>query len=165
MPFKQKVKKPETVGIENDETYKLMGIAHNDAKYQTINKNEWKNCIYCEKYHHNDYYIPGINYCIHCWAWLNSYEYDIENGKYNGLSSIEDINKMIKKVYPVHIETNCKNSDCLFDKIKKHADAKTLHLSLIELLELNKKPKQEVNCFNYKNKNLNINFEESFIII
>ena len=68
-------------------------------------------------------------------------------------------------LHPIHLETNCNNDECIFNKIKKHAEMKTLHNSLVELLELNKKPKLEAFHFNYKNKNLNVNFEESYIVI
>jgi hypothetical protein len=158
-------KKTEVSDIPHSEIDKLMGIGQNDEKYHTIKKTEWKNCIYCEKFHHNDYYITGMDYCIHCWAWLNAYEYDIKKGIYTGISSMEDIKNSIKKTYPIHLETNCKNSDCIFNKIKNFADLKMLHSSLAELLELNKKPEQKAICFNYKNKNLNVNFEQSYIVI
>jgi hypothetical protein len=158
-------KKNDVLEIPQTEIDKLMGIGPNDGKYHSINKNEWKNCIYCEKYHHKDYYTIGMDYCFHCWAWLNAHEYNIEKGVYTGIISMEDIKSSIKKIYPVHLEADCKNSDCIFNKIKKFADLKLLHSSLIELLELNKKPEQQAICFNYKNKNLNVNFEESYIVI
>lgn len=151
--------------ISQDEIDKLMGIAQIDNKYHAINKNEWKNCMYCEKFHHKDYFIPGIEYCIHCWAWLNAHEYDIESGFYGGNSPIEDINKSIKKVYPVHLESKCTNEECIFNKIKKYSEIKLLHTSLLDLLELNKKSQQVAVCFNYRNKNLNVNFDESYIVI
>jgi hypothetical protein len=158
-------KKKDVPEISQTEIDKLMGISQTDGKYHTINKNEWKNCIYCEKYHHKDYYGNGIDYCMHCWAWLNAHEYDIEKGVYTGIMSMEDIKSSIKKIYPIHLQADCKNSDCFFNKIKKLTDLKLLHHTLIELLELNKKPTQQAICFNYKNKDLNVNFEESFIVI
>lgn len=158
-------KKTEASEKLQTEIDKLIGIGQNDAKYNTIKKTEWTNCVYCEKFHHNDYYIVGMDYCIHCWAWLNAYEYDIEKGIYTGISSMEDIKKSIKKIYPIHLESDCKNSECIFNKIKNCADLKLLHSSLAELLELNKKPEHKAICFNYKNKNLNVNFEESYIVI
>jgi hypothetical protein len=151
--------------ITETEKNKLMGINQTDIKNQNCDKNSWINCMYCEKYHTKDYYVANMNYCIHCWAWLNSHEYDIQKGVYFGNASMEDIKKVIKKAYPIHLETNCNNDECIFNKIKKHAEMKTLHNSLVELLELNKKPKLEAFHFNYKNKNLNVNFEESYIVI
>jgi len=151
--------------ISQVEIDKLMGIAQTDNKYHTINKNEWKFCMYCEKFHHNDYFISGMEYCVHCWGWLNSHEYDIESGFYGGMISIEDIHKTIKKVYPIHCESKCTNEECIFTKIKKFSEIKLLHTSLIELLELNKKPQQDAVYFNYKNKNLNVNFDESYIVV
>jgi hypothetical protein len=151
--------------ISQSEIDKLIGIVQTDNKYQSINKNEWKNCVYCEKFHHKDYFIQGMDYCVHCWGWLNCHEYDIELGFYGGVCSIEDIHKTIKKVYPIHNESNCKNDECIFTKIKKYSELKQLHKSLIELLELNKKQQQIAVCFNYRNKNLNIDFDESYIVV
>lgn len=158
--------------IDNDisqfEIDKLIGITQTDNTFKAMAKkefNEWKNCMYCEKLHHKDYFISGLEYCVHCWGWLNSNEYDIESGFYMGMISVEDINKIIKKVYPVHCESKCTNEECIFTKIKKYSEIKLLHTSLIELLELNKKPQQVAVCFNYKNKNLNVNFDESYIVV
>lgn len=151
--------------ISQNEIDKLIGIVQTDNKFYSINKNEWKNCVYCEKFHHKDYFIQGMDYCVHCWGWLNCHEYDIELGFYGGMHSIEDIHKTIKKVYPIHNESNCKNEECIFTKIKKYSELKLLHKSLIELLELNKKPQQIAVCFNYRNKNLNIDFDESYIVV
>ena len=150
--------------VSEIEKNKLMGINQTDINNQE-SKNSWKNCMYCEKYHTKEYYVPNMNYCFHCWAWLNSHEYDIQTGVYFGDVSIEDIKNILKKAYPVHLETNCTNDECIFNKIKKHAEMKTLHMSLVDLLELNKKPKLEALHFNYKNKNLNVNFAESYIVI
>jgi len=151
--------------IPQTEIDKLMGIDENSVKFKQINKNEWKQCIYCVKYHHIDYYISNADYCIHCWAWLNSHEYDIEQGIYNGTYEKEEIDKAIKKVYKIHLKTECKMQDCFFNKIKKYIEINLLHKSLIELLELNKKPKLRAVSFNYKNKNLDVNYEESYIVI
>lgn len=150
---------------EQTEVDKLMGISQNHWKFLTINKKEWKKCIYCENFHHKEYYTEEMNYCFHCWAWLNAHEYDIEKGIYTGTIPIEDIQKLIKKSYSIHLEGNCKNTECILNRIKNYVESKLLHSSLMELLELNKKPKQETIRFNYKNKNLNVNFEESYIVI
>jgi thioredoxin reductase len=154
---------------ENDilqaEIDKLIGIDGNSAKYNSVNKNEWKNCVYCEKFHHADYFVTGMNYCVHCWAWLNGHEYDIVSGVYSGVHSQNDVNKTIKKVYSVHNASKCVNELCLFNKIKQYAENKILHSSLVEMFELNKKPKQMAICFNHKNKYLNVDFEESYIVI
>jgi hypothetical protein len=151
--------------ISQLEIDKLLGVEPQDKKYGVLNKNEWKQCMYCDKFHHIDYYSSGMEYCIHCWAWLNNHEYNIETGIYTGVHSQNDINETLKKAYSVHSELKCTVQECLFNKIKKFAEIKLLHSSLVELLGLNKKSEQKAVNFNYKNKNLNVNFDESYIIV
>lgn len=153
----------------NYEVNKLIGINEKEIIKQidSLNHN-WKKCFYCEKMHHKDYYINTMNYCIHCWAWLNFYDYDLTTGKYNGSDTsqeIKNINEKIKNIYKIHLQAKCKNNECIFNKIKELAEKKTLHTSLIELLELNEKIELKPTKINNKNKNLNIDYEKSYIII
>jgi hypothetical protein len=151
------------------EVNKLLGINANQIKNQidSLNHN-WKKCFYCEKMHHKDYYISTMNYCVHCWSWLNFYDYELTTGKYRGITSsqeIEEIKKTIKKVYNVHLNANCKINDCILNKIKQLSENKTLHSSLVEIIEIKKKIELKPTKINSKNKNLNIDYEKSYIII
>jgi len=162
---KVKQEKQEEI-IDND---KIMGIDKTDKKYHLINKKTWKKCIYCEKYHPNEYFMEEIDYCIHCWAWLNSNDYDIEQGIYKGDIPFKSVKTMIKKIYPIHKESTCK-IECIFDKIKKSIISNTLHSSLIELLELNKttqiESKTDIKINKKKIINMdNVNYEKSYISI
>lgn len=148
--------------ITQEDKNKLIGI--DDLKSQTEPTN-WKKCMYCEKFHHLDFFPKDVEYCVHCWAWLNSHEYNIQEGVYMGIHKLEEIQKTLKRAYPIHLEIKCVNHDCLFDKIKKYNEIKILHPSLSELLELNKKPKQIAISFNNKNKALNVDYEKSFIVM
>lgn len=151
------------------EVKKLLGINENEIRKQidSLNHN-WKKCFYCEKMHHKDYYINTMNYCVHCWAWLNYYDYDLITDKYRGISTsqeMDEIKKTIKRVYKVHLQANCKNNECIFNKIKQLAENKTLHINLVNLLELNEKIEIKPTKINSKNKNLNIDYDKSYIMI
>jgi hypothetical protein len=155
------MEKAEVV-ITQEEKNQFLGIdsikAHPDA-------NNWTKCVYCEKFHHKKFFPKDVGYCVHCWAWLNSHEYEIELGVYTGNHSIESILEVVKIAYPIHLDVKCTNHECLFDKIKKYHEIKKLHISLIEALELNKKPKQIAVSFNSKNKALDVDYEKSYIVM
>ena len=148
--------------ITQEDKNKLIGI---DNLKSQADSGSWTKCIYCEKFHHNDFFPKDVGYCIHCWGWLNTHEYDIENGIYVGNHVLDSISFVLKKAYPIHQEIKCTNHDCIFDKIKKYNEIKKLHLSLMELLELNKKPKQIAISFNNKNKELDVDYEKSYIVM
>jgi hypothetical protein len=170
-----KLDKPIDINI-NNEVDKLIGLTLDDAKYIAIkNKNEWKQCIYCEKYHSNEYFLDSLSqsptdnlsptYCFHCWGWLNAQDINLEQGYYIGNFPYDDIKKLLKKAYPIHLESKCTNNDCTFTKMSRYSEAKILHKQFIDLLELNKPVKQQSVYINFKNRNLNINYKESYIVI
>ena len=45
-------------------------------------KNGYKQCIYCAKYHSESMHLSEVDYCGHCWGWLNNQQLDLINGKY-----------------------------------------------------------------------------------
>lgn len=150
----------------NKEIDKLIGIALESDTYKLLNnKNNWKYCDYCEKFHGLEYFLENNTYCIHCWGWLNGYDIDLEKGTYVGTARYDSFKNMLKKVYPIHLDSNCTNHDCTFLKITKYAEAQILHKNFIDLLELNKSSKQQTININFKNRNLNINFKDSYIIL
>lgn len=168
---KMKNKIDEKIDEKNDinhEISKLIGYEHEKFKKKVIDKKNWLQCEYCDMYHPKEYYVKDMEYCIHCWAWMNSSQYNLEMGIYEGMHSQNDINELLKKTYKIHLETKCMNMECLYNKIKNNYEKKTLHKNLIEILELNKenkKNKQEAIMFNYKNRNLDVNYDESYIEI
>lgn len=91
------------------------------------NKPGWTNCMYCDRSHPPSMYLPGIEYCIHCWAWLNINQLDLEKGTYNGPNSITDIKNILKETFKLHDPTKCVNSDCAYNKIVKFEKEKKLH--------------------------------------
>ena len=146
---------------------KFFGLALDNPIYTNVlNKNEWKYCDFCEKYHSKEFFFDNIIYCVHCWGWLNSHEFNLEMGIINSKLSIDTINNMIKIVYPLHLESTCINNECIFTKIKKLNDDNKLAKSLMDLLGFTKILKQQtIKSINFKNRNLNINYNDSFIII
>jgi len=153
--------KNNTTIITTEEINKLLGLDPNLKS----NNNDWMHCDYCEKIHPYEYFIPGMAYCTHCWAWLNSHELDLESGNYKGQVSYDEIKKMLIKVYPIHCEAKCINQDCIFTKISKYSEIKILNKCFVDLLKLDKTPIQSLVNINYKNKNLDINYENSYIVI
>lgn len=163
METNTKTEDEKTLELEVD---KMMGLVYAEAKFkQRTDKDDWIQCIYCEKMVHKNYYIVNMYHCINCWGWMNIQDYDLELGIYKGEQSQNDVNEGIKKAYKVHNLTKCKLDECIFNKIKKLYENKLLHKNLVEILELNKKKELKAINFNNKNKNLDVNYEESYIVI
>lgn len=102
----------------------------NDKKKEfegSINsKNNWLLCMYCDKYHPNSMHLPQVNYCGHCWGWLNSDQLKLKDGTYFGPNTIDEVKNFLKLTYPLH-PVSCVNNECIYNKIKKMATDKTLH--------------------------------------
>jgi hypothetical protein len=137
-------------------------------------KNNWTQCFYCAKYHPGSMHLPGVNYCGHCWGWLNSDQLKLTEGTYNGPNTIDEVKNFLKLTYPLHPNT-CTNVECVYNKIKQFAESKTLHLDFCVELGFEKKEKNpeknpdKNNNLEYhikKNKhNTRINYKLSSITI
>ena len=161
--------------VEHTVITKLFGldeITYNNSKV-IPDKKDWKYCTYCDKYHGREFFMQ-IDYCIHCWAWLNAQEINLETGKYTGSISFDTIKTFIKKVYPIHLKGNCSNKECIFNKITEFAKNNKLNIIFSELLFNKQKiqllgglhPDKIVQVdINLKTHKLNINFTESEINI
>lgn len=106
--------------------------AQNQQKIQEFvgvigNKQGWVNCMFCDRYHPPSMHLPGMEYCIHCWAWLNTNQLDLEKGTYTGLNSIADVKNGLKETFKLHDPTKCVNTDCIYNKIVKIEKEKKLH--------------------------------------
>ena len=160
------VKKPEQINMDIS---KLFGLDENTYNNKIIpDKQSWKYCTYCDKYHGKEFYMQKLDYCIHCWAWFNMNEINLETGKYTGDTSFDVVKTFIKKVYPVHLKEHCSNKECIFNKITELSKNNKLNIIFSDLL-FEKSVKQEdqvvsVNI-NIKNHKLNINFDKSEISI
>ena len=147
---------------------KLVGIdetTFNNNK-NIANKQNWKYCAYCEKFHGNEFFMQ-LDYCIHCWGWLNMQEINLETGKYTGTISFDTVKSFIKKVYPIHFKANCTNKECVFNKITELAKNNKLNIVFTDLIFEKTVKKEEVVSvnINIKNHKLNINFDKSEISI
>lgn len=134
----------------------------------------WKECMYCIKYFPPSMYLPNIEYCGHCWAWLNSNQFDLENGIYLGTNSIIDVKNYLKNTIGIHKSIICTNSECIYNKIDKLYKENKLneYFSADLCLEV-KTNNYSKNCTkdvdkitNLKiNSNPKIDFEKSYISI
>jgi hypothetical protein len=127
------------------------------------NKPGWINCMYCDRSHPPSMHLPGIEYCIHCWAWLNINQLDLEKGTYNGLNSISDVKNILKETFKLHDPTKCTNADCAYNMIIKFEKDKKLHYDFcVELgfkVEVKQNPINQSNSTNSTNPSNNQGFK------
>lgn len=155
----------------NDPVFKLN---ENKKEFDGSNnlKNNWIQCFYCGKYHPITMHLPDMGYCGHCWAWLNSDQLKLTEGTYTGPNTIDEVKNFLKLTYSLHPET-CTNNECIYNKIKQLANAKTLHWDFCVQLGFERDEKKLSNDKNSNDKNSNIkkrgytkiNYKSSSIII
>ena len=154
---------------------KLSGTQLNDKKKEfegsNVPKANWIICIYCNKHHPISMHLPELTYCGHCWAWLNTDQLNLIDGKYTGTNTIDQVKNFLKVTYPLHA-TTCKLPECIYNKITLFAEKKKLHNDLcIELGFVKEvkevKEKDIIQEYNIKKnkKNIKINYKLSSITI
>lgn len=137
----------------------------------------WIKCFYCDRYHPNSMHLTGMNYCGHCWGWLNSDQVKLTEGKYLGQdNNINEIKNFLKLTYPLH-SNSCTNTECIYNKITAYKNNGTLHFDFSIELGFIKKEEKDINLSNSnktyinsqhkinKKSNLRINFNASSISI
>jgi hypothetical protein len=145
------------------------GVTVND-NLQQYNLNNLKYCSFCEKYHSRYYFMYNnkesktLNYCLHCWCWLNNYEINMETGNYMGNINIDILYEKIKKAYNLHKHINCTNNECIINEANRLYNKKKLHNIFIKLFEL-KEYDNIKKMYKINSKNININYKTSFIEI
>ena len=135
-----------------------------------------KPCIYCDKYVDKEYFLSKsdkkstdiLDYCLHCWAWLNFNDVNLEYGVYFGNLNQKMVIEEINKNQNIHKLINCTNPNCLFNEIEKKSKEKKLDVIFCKVIE--KKPNKSTKkikdrMYNITSKNLKINYSKSFIII
>lgn len=113
--------------------------------------NGWKQCIYCTKYHPESMYLPEMNYCGHCWGWLNNQQLDLINGNYNGTNTYDEVKNFLKLTYPLHPKT-CTNIECVYNKIKSLVTNNKINYNLSIELGFESEKKNIYNTYTVNNK-------------
>ena len=115
----------------NDDNSKLIKIVQNDKVIEFIGsinaKPGWTKCLYCDRFHPPSMYLIGMEYCGHCWGWLNSNQLDLEKGTYSGQNPISEIKTYLKETFKLHDSNKCVNVDCVYNKILNLEKNKKLH--------------------------------------
>jgi hypothetical protein len=117
----------------------------------TINgKAGWIKCLYCDRYHPNSMHLTGMEYCGHCWSWLNTNQLDLEKAIYTGQNSISEVKQYLKDTFKLHDPTKCTTAECIYNKIISLEKNKKLHIDFCIELGFAKKP-EPLNQLNLTN--------------
>lgn len=162
-------KNPSSKGIQNEKVIEFIGSING--------KVGWIKCLYCDRHHPPSMHLTGMEYCGHCWAWLNSTQLDLEKGTYMGQNPISEIKNYLKETFKLHDPTKCVTVECVYNKIINFEKNKKLHMDFCVELGFVKKPNpstmnektdNSTNKLNYNvNKKLSkrINYKLSHITI
>ena len=99
-------------------------------------------CLYCwscENNYHPHMTLPNIDYCGHCWGFLNNEQLNLIEGTYNGMNSFDEVKNFLIITYPLHPNT-CTNNDCTYNKIKNAHERGELCMNLAMGLGLVQQP-------------------------
>ena len=139
------------------------------GKYEKFTNS--KLCEYCEKYIDKKYFMSispldtekTINYCIHCWAWLNYNDVKLSEGIYLGTLNQNLVFENIKKTASIHKNIGCTNQSCLFNEYVKLEKNNKLNIIFCEeIKEHNNKKNKENKIFT---RDIQINWKKSSISI
>lgn len=143
-----------------------------------------KCCYYCEKYISEKYFLPEnntetktslkktksvrLNCCIHCWAWLNCNDVDLENGIYYGDLNQNVVFEYIKHIVPIHKEIGCTNINCIFniyDKLLSNSKLNKILCTDVKSNKSDKIDKSELILQEYQilSKDVKFNWKKSYI--
>lgn len=142
--------------------------------YQNAHGIHNKICIYCEKFYSPELFLNELDYCGHCWGWLNSDQVDIYCGECSGMNTMDEILNFLEITYPLHSPLKCNSKECIYNKIT--SDKEMLHYSLsiklgfdestIEKKDTKEIPKEKyTNIESIKVSVNSIDWETSFIEI
>jgi hypothetical protein len=160
-------------GIQNEKVIEFIGSINGKAG--------WIKCLYCDRFHPLSMHLTGMEYCGHCWGWLNSNQMDLEKGIYKGQNPISEIKNYLKETFKLHDPTKCVNVECIYNKIINLEKNKKLHIDFCVELGFVKPPEPSIinetsnktsnNSTNKLNYNINkkvssrINYKLSHITI
>lgn len=150
---------------ENINKYKKVPTTPTNTFIGTNTKSKgWLQCIYCEKYQPTSMRLPGLQYCGHCWAWLNSNQLDLEKGIYLGENSITDVKNYLKDTFKLHDSKQCKNKECIYNRIIDLKNSNKLHIDFLIELGFYKEKKSESSLNKSANETINTNTNNSYKI-
>lgn len=154
--------------VQNEKVQEFVGFI--------ANKQGWNKCMYCDRYHPPSMHLPGIEYCGHCWAWLNSNQLNLEKCTYNGPINITDIKKYLGLTFKLHDPNKCTNKECIYNKINTFEKANKLHKDFCVELGFKVEPEttsasvpetntQKAQFKLNKKSNMRINYKQSYVTI
>lgn len=156
----------------SEKSCKKSKINHNYFNFEGRNNytDNHTQCDYCGKYFQNELYLDTLNYCINCWAVMDSEKLDCETLTYNSNDiRVGKVVEFITKFYASYMEDgpNRDRDDCIFKKVKQAKDNKKLHFMILR--EISEQEIVYKNLDEYrlhlKNRNPKINFMVSAIDI
>ncbi len=113
----------------------------------------WIKCLYCDRFHPNSMHLTGMEYCGHCWGWLNSNQLDLEKGIYSGQNPISEIKNYLKETFKLHDPSKCTTKECIYNRIIDLEKNKKLHIDFC--VELGFVKKEDI-----VNKESNVNTQD-----
>lgn len=158
-------KKISNMKIKNEETKKFIG------SYEQVPNS--KLCQYCDKFIDKNYFIPlyalnnnqTLDYCMHCWGWLNFNDVKLTEGLYFGNLNQNIVFDYIKKSIEPHKKIGCTNQNCIFNEYEKLEKSNKLNIIFCKEIKennINKNISKENKIYT---RDININWEKSSISI
>ena len=164
----------------------MIKIEYNDEKKKIekeeidrfIGKNEIfiksKICVYCENYVGEEYFIKKsvlnkfetIDYCLHCWSWLNCNDVKLTEGIYLGNLNQNIVFDTIKNTVELHKKIILLNDNCLFNIYESLEKSNKLDVIFCKEIKSNKTDIAIKNKeYKITSRDIKINWEKSEISI
>jgi hypothetical protein len=181
--YEEEEEELEIYSEDENEPEQQINSEHNKKVQEfvgTLNsKQGWNKCMYCDRYHPYTMHLPGIEYCGHCWAWLNSNQLDLEKYTYTGQNNITDVKKYLGLTFKLHDPTKCAVKECVYNKINAFKKEKKLHKNFclelgfevepepetVQMAEQTHTKSQKSQFELNKKSSMRINYKQSYIII
>ncbi len=107
-------------------------------------KNNWSQCVLCDRYYPQTLFLPNMSYCAHCWGWTMSNFMDLTNCVYSGQNTIDEVKHFLSQTLTAHDSNLCKNVDCIYNKILLYKNSDILHLDLGIAFGFVEPPKEKI---------------------
>jgi len=173
--------------ILNNKNFKKMGAIKQENNEQEKKEQEkekfigkWeqfpnsKLCQYCDKFVDKKYFIPlyatnnnqTLDYCMHCWGWLNFNDVKLTDGIYFGNLNQNIVFDYIKNSIEPHKKIACTNQNCIFNEYEKLEKSNKLNIIFCKEIKENNNTNKNIPKENkIYSRDININWEKSSISI